>query len=79
MRLLCQTRVQVILLFLAPILMGTSGCVGIAKSSPSASVTSMSISPVVATTAPGTKTQFTAAILGGSANTAPATGWRWQG
>jgi hypothetical protein len=66
MRLLCQTQVQVILLFLAPILLGTSGCVGMAKSSPSASVTSMSVSPAVATTAPGTKTQFTAAILGGN-------------
>jgi hypothetical protein len=70
MRLLCETQVQVIFVFLAPILLGTSGCVGIAKSSSSASATSMTISPAVAAAAPGAKIQFTAAIPGGSANTA---------
>jgi hypothetical protein len=67
MRLLCKTQVQVMLLFLAPILLGISGCIGFAKPS-NLAVTSITVSPAVASPSAGAKIQFAAAIQGTTTN-----------
>jgi hypothetical protein len=71
MKAIRETGVQAILIFLASILIWTSGCVGVAKSSSGSSgapATSMIVSPAASSPAAGSKTQFTAQIPGASSN-----------